>query len=457
MSRMEEFEILLAQCGQEVPGLEGTLDRAYAKRRKKKIRLALQSLGSFAACFALFVVLVNFSVPVASACSQIPGLRELAQAVTFSRSLSDALDNEFVQPIEQSQSSGSITAEIVALIVDQKQVNVFYRLDSPDHSMLVAEPDVRNSEGGYLHCALVNNTFDLENGELGSFTIDFLEDDVPSSLMCTLKVRSSSVSTETAPSASDRFPDSYGLTAPEALAEFRFLLELDPQFTAAAKIYSVNQVVEIDGQTFTIPEIEVYPTHLRLNVVEAEGNSAWIQDLDFYIETNTGIRFDTSSGISAHGSSRNPYVTSYRAESTYFYKAGELRLVITGAQFLDKDREKLHINLVTGESDPLPEGVSFQEAYREDDDWILSFRGGLEKGQPMYQIFTNRCYDSSGNLYEIMMWSSTYSDPYNMDQSTWFTESFPLKDYPYDEVWLSPYFTRNWIPEAPIEITIIME
>ena len=251
MNRKNEFEAMIEELNQPAPGLETTLDRAYKKKRKRTTKMIVRPLGGLAACFVVFVLLVNFCVPVAYACSRIPGLRELAEAVTFSRSLSDAVDNEFVQPMELKQSSNGITAEIVYLIVDQKQVNVFYRLHSDEHPMLIAEPDVNNSEGGYLRCGLLNNTFDLQNGELGSFTIDFLEEDVPGSLICTLQVRSSIVSMENAPPDTQQFPDIEDRKEPEYLAEFEFLLEFDPLFTAAGKFYPVNQTVDVNGQKIT--------------------------------------------------------------------------------------------------------------------------------------------------------------------------------------------------------------
>ena len=104
--------------------------------------MTVRSLGGLAACFAAFVLLVNYCVPVAYACSKVPVLRELAEAVTFSRSLTDAVENEYVQPMELSQTENGITAEIAYLIVDQKQVNVFYRLDSEKYDQLEAHPDV---------------------------------------------------------------------------------------------------------------------------------------------------------------------------------------------------------------------------------------------------------------------------------------------------------------------------
>lgn len=37
---------------------------------------------------------------------------------------------------------------------------------------------------------------------------------------------------------------------------------------------------------------------------------------------------------------------------------------------------------------------------------------------------------------------------------TFFVERFPLVDYPYDEVWLSPHFSYVWVAEDVIVITV---
>ena len=455
MNRMEEFNTLLAECEREIPELEGTLDRAYAKKRKKNIQIALRSLGSIAACFAIFVLLVNFCAPVAYACSRVPGLRELAEAVTFSRSLSDAVDNEFVQPMDLSQSANGITAEIAYLIVDQKQVNVFYRLSSEEYPILSADPDVYNSDGSDLHHGLVNYAFDLESGELGNFTIDFTQENVPDSLLCSLKVWASGVSTEEAEPVTEQFPDTEDIPEPAYLAEFEFLLEFDPLFTAAGKLYEVNQTVEIDGQKLTVTEVEVYPSNLRINVLESADNTAWIQTLEYYIETDSGIRFDSgSNGLIATGSGDNPYLTSYRAESTYFYNVEQLKIVITGAKFLEKSHETTYVNLVTGETGPLPQGAAFESALREGDDWIVSFRADWTEGIPMYQLFQHRYYDPEGNEYELNMWSGSFGEKDENGKFTYFLDTFPLKDYPYDEVWLTPMFSYRWTADTEIAITV---
>ena len=125
MNRRKEYDEWMAELEQTVPALDGTLMRAQKRRRRKKIILG--PILSVAAVFALFVLAVNCSATVAYACSRVPILKELAEAVTFSRSLTDAVENEYVQPLNLTQEENGVTASVEYLIVDQKQVNVFFR------------------------------------------------------------------------------------------------------------------------------------------------------------------------------------------------------------------------------------------------------------------------------------------------------------------------------------------
>lgn len=455
MSRMEEYQALLEELDRPVSGLDATLDRACRKRRKRNRRL-IRPLISAVACFVVFVLLVNFSGPVAYACSRVPVLRELAEAVKFSRSLSDAVDNEYVQPISLSETKNGITASVDYLIVDQKQVNVFFRLDSDVYPELKANSRVRCVDEA-LGFGVINNSFGARNGELRSISIDFVDDDVPDSLLLTLMVYSSGTTAEAeAPeSAADRMFSEDVYREPEYLAEFEFLLEFDPKFTAAGKVFPVNQTVEMDGQWITITDIEVYPTHLRVDVAESEENTAWLKDLDFYIETDYGMIFDpVSNGIIATGSDKTPSMVSYRADSTYFYEAKHLKLVITGAQWLDKDMERIYVNLTTGETGLLPEGVQLESAKKEGNGWRLSFRAEWEENTPMYQLFDHKFYDQDGNSHPINTSSADFGERDENGAFTYFREQFPLKNYTDDEVWLCPIFSHNWRAEDLIVITI---
>ena len=458
MNRKNEFEAMIEELNQPAPGLETTLDRAYKKKRKRTTQLIIRPVAGLAACFAIFVLLVNFCAPVAYACSQIPVLKELAEAVTFSRSLTDAVENEYVQPMELSQTDNGITAEVAYLIVDQKQVNVFYRLDSKKYESLEANPEILNSDGVRpASCSYHTTGFGAENGELRCLSIDFVDNDVPGSLRVKLNVYSNVVHPENVapnPVVDEIYSDN-PYKEPDYLAHFDFLLEFDPKFTAAGKVFPVNQTVMLEGQGITITDIEVYPTHMRVDIAESADNTAWLKNLEFYIETDWDMKFDpVSNGITATGSADSPSMVSYRADSSYFYESNHLQLVITGAQWLRKDMETTYLNLVTGEHGALPEGSEFDSARKHGDGWILKFQTAWEEGMPMYHLFGHEFYDADGNEYEINQWSSMYGDPDEEGNITYFYDEFPLLNYPYDEVWLSPQYSHNWVAEDQIVIPV---
>ena len=458
MNRNKEFEAMIQELNQPVSALEGTLDRAYKKKRKRTTHMIVRPVAGLAACFAIFVLLVNFCVPVAYACSRVPVLKELAEAVTFSKSLTDAVENEYVQPMEMSQTDNGITAEVAYLIVDQKQVNVFYRLTSDLYEELVADPDIYLEDGeSPASCGYHTNRYGVANGELCCLSIDFVEDNVPSSLIIQLEVYSNKIDLENmAPeTAADEIFSENAPMERDYLADFEFLLEFDPKFTAAGKVFPVNQTVMLEGQAITVADIEVYPTHMCVDIAESADNTAWLKGLEFYIETDWGMKFEAaSSGIISTGSGDSPSMVSYRADSSYFYEADHLKLVITGAQWLCKDMGTTYLNLVTGEHGELPEGAEFDSARKENGLWIVKFRAALEEDEPMYQLFGNKFYDADGNEYEINQWSSMYGEEDEEGNFTYFYDEFPLRNYPYDEVWLSPQYSHNWVAEDVIVITV---
>ena len=455
MNRAEEYEQLIQELEENAPSLDGSLEKA--RRRKNRKNLILRPLGSMAAAFAIFVLLVNYCAPVAYACSKVPVLRELAEAVTFSRSLSDAVENEFVQEVNQSQTKGDITCEVAYLIVDQKQVNIFYRLKSDTYHYLYADMDVQagdgSSAGGY---ASYSSRVAGESGTLLHEAIDFVDADVPDSLRLIFRVRDQGSLYVEEPAPEHSINDEPVETEPQYLEEFEFLLEFDPTFTAAGKIIEVDREVVLDGQTILVDRVEIYPTHLRLEVRDDPNNTAWLHDLEFTIQAEDGMVFSSEiSGITATGSPEegNKSMISYRAESSYFYDAEHLTLVITGAQWLDKSREKLYLNLTTGESDPMPEGVEFGSAERTENGWTVKLYCTREENEPMYQAFSFEFFDAEGNKYDINRWSTHQRLEEGFDETD-FEQEFPLRNYTCDEVWLSPVYTHKWTAEEPVVIEV---
>lgn len=452
MNRNEEYAALLAELEQVPEALEHTVEKALNRKNtsQRKRRLFGIPAGSLAACFLGFVLLVNLFPPFARACGTVPVLRELAKAVAWSPSLSAAVENEYVQPIGQSQTVNGITATVEYVIVDQKQLNIFFTLDSRDYDNLTGELPEFSPE---QPCSVIGCGTNNPPGTLLNYTLDYQDSDVPDSLTMTFGVTTwvKPERLEVAPVSSyeDEMLEPPEREDPDVLAEFTFTLEFDPQFTAQGEVIPVGRTFELDGQTMTITEAEVYPTHVRINVEGAPENTAWLEGLDFYLENERGERFDTiSNGVTATGSPDSPANTGFRLESPYFADSRHLTLHITGAVWLDRDMERVRLDLANQAAEKLPEGVVWESADRREGGWVLTFRTKQRRENSVHQVWAMAFYDEAGTLHEMLQRSSS------TDDSGYFTETVPLPGYTEDVVWLEPVYSRTVQLETPVTIPI---
>lgn len=449
MTRNEEYRRLLEQLDKTPASLEYTLQRAQAREKacRRKWRLLGVPVGSLAVCFTVFVLLVNLFPTFAYACGGVPVLRELAKAVAWSPSLSAAVENQYVQPVGMSQTENGITATVEYVIVDQKQVNIFFTLEG-EYDYLSAD---RLTLSPVQQCSILGADFRQPPGTLLRFTLDYGEGNVPDGFTMTFPVFGEYARENQAPAASERSYEEEMLSPKEEpeqeiLVEFTFDLHFDPTYTDQGEQISVQKDFALDGQTLTVTEAEVYPTHVRIHVIGAEENTAWLKGLEFYLEDEDGNRYEAiSSGIVASGDTDTPANVSFRLESTYFSRSEHLTLHITGAEWLDKARERVEIDLKNQTAPWLPEGVTLREAKEYPDGWTLQF--AVEKGirkQPFSMTF----YDEDGQSYEMGSQGFSVSDEEDS------TLHIPLPDYHEDRVWLEAHYSRFTQEAVPVSIPI---
>ena len=143
-----------------------------------------------------------------------------------------------------------------------------------------------------------------------------------------------------------------------------------------------------------------------------------------------------------------------------------MTLHITGAVWLDKDKERIRVDLISGTADRLPEDVALYSAERSGNGWIIQFSAPEEEEMHFRQLFSMTYYDAEGNEYSMDS-RSTMTEPYfegtlsgeEIDAHRAagegrFFEILPLENYPYDEVWLCPTFSRTAQAEVPVTIPI---
>ena len=300
MNRMDEYTALLAELEQTPEALNDTVSKALDRKNtlQKKRRFFGTSLGGLAACFATFVLLVNLSTPFARACGRIPLLADLAKAVSWSPSLSAAVENDYVQPLRLSQSQNGITARVEYLIVDRKQVDVFFSIRSDDYAHLDLDHPTLTVPGEQEGYASSFSSYGIENGDLMELRIDFMNRDVPDSLTMTFGVYDNKHLYENQkPPAQSNVAD-YGdellsddpKEQRKILATFTFELRFDTTYTEQGTVIDVGETFLLDGQSVTLTEAEIYPTHLRLNFDYDPANTAWLTELNFYLENERGVQ-----------------------------------------------------------------------------------------------------------------------------------------------------------------------
>lgn len=466
MTRNEEYETLLAELERAPAELEGTVERALKRENasRKKRRAFGVSAAGLAACFAAFVLLVNLSIPFARACGTVPLLRELAKAVAWSPSLSAAVENEYVQPIGQSQTENGVTVSVEYVIVDMKQLNVYYTLDSREYPQLEADCRVclPGAQGSY---GTSSGDFGTPNGQLRSIRVDFVESDLPETLELAVQVYAGRSSEEPAEPSTAQVGEDDPFAAPSGgepdyLAEFTFPLEFDPTFTAKGEVIPVNAVFTLDGCTVSIAEAEVYPTHMRLNFHTDPANDAWLTGLEFYMEDETGHQFQPNrNGLLSSGMTSGSDDSTVWLDSPYFSRGRHLTLHITGAEWLDKEAPLVRLDLAKETAENLPENIRFLKAEKLRGGWIVSFLAPLKEENWMYGLFSHTFWDEEGQEYDFSWESSRYGydDPVTgeyTDSDTVFTEEFPLPGLDGDVAYLEPLFNRVSTFEIPVAVSI---
>ena len=419
MDRKQEYDTLMQELRHTPPALEGTLDRALARRQARRRRL--RPLRSLAAAAAVFVLLVNVSTPFAQACSNIPVLGWLAQAVCFSHSLSSAVEHDWVQKVDQTQRDSGYTLTLENLIVDQKQIHLFYTLAWEDPACEYAMVYV-DSERLSPRPSVLSDSVNVPQ-DAGHIVLDYREEQVPDRLDLDLTVR----------------PNGDGSPA----ARFRFQITLDPSLTAVGQILPVEQWVELDGQQICVDRLEIYPTHARLMLRDSPDNTARLFSLLCRLEDETGRQYEREGGLSGFSDPDTGFLTELRLASPYFQQPERLTLRITGAVWQDPEEAEVTVDLAAGTAAGLPEEVQLTGVDEESDRTVLYFQYPAPPAL-LPQRFSWTCRSPEGEWQVTEGGSGTDTDT-GLE-----TEDLHLIGYPWDQVTL----TLNWTRFTPLDVSL---
>lgn len=473
MNRNDEFTELMKELEESVPEVGESIQKG--SRRKARKKFLYQPLMGLATVFLLFVLAVNLCAPVAEAVDKIPLLRDLAKAVKYSKSLKAAVEHDYAQEVYLTQTKDGVTVEITSMIVDKQELTVFYRIVSEQYDRLAAywavprTPEVNDkvvADGSHV---LNFGPEEIEeivylDEEMRYVTVKFHEvDRMPEKLpLCitTWDAENYAADVQTGLFSETNYMIGWEEQAERyQVADFTFELDLNLAQIPEPVIYEVNQTVELDGRSFTIEEIEVYPTYINMNLLAGRGLDASLEWLYFYLEDENGEIF-IANGAGYEG--KRQY--RVRAESPYFSEGKLTRIVITGARWSEQGKKATYINLKTGETSNLPEGVSLIELRSAGNTYDMVFEMPYMRGMdldiddpfgekhwiPPFALYN----DKEWNYYDgEERWKVERDEENNLIGESGIFE-VRLEDYPEEEVWLTNMYSSVWYAEEKVVIDI---
>ena len=373
MNRNEEYWALVAELGETPPALDGTVERARVRARKARAGRWLGiPAASLAGAVSAFILLVNCSMPFAMACRRVPFVRALAEAVAVDPSLKAAFENDYIQPVGQTRTADGVTLSVEYLIVDERQLNVFYTLGWDGENALEAQPALLAQDGEHLEgyaATWGSPGEELQEKDYRVATFYFVEGSLPDRLTLRFDVRDAgypkagqgAAESRAAP-ADGPWPEETPQDRPAAMASFDFPLTIDTGLIGPGRTVRAEQWIELDGQRLRVDGLSIDPN-----------NTAWLTGLDCYVADEKGNRYE-KGGVSFGSAEGEHFWPNYTLESPYFTGGEAFTLVITGCSWLDKDRTQVTLDLETGEADWLPEGLFVESIERRGEDVYLSLR-----------------------------------------------------------------------------------
>lgn len=478
MNRNEEYNALLRELEQVPPALDGTVDRARARlRRRRAGRWWGIPAASLAGVAAAFVLLVNYSMPFAQACSAVPVLRELMAAVAFSPSLKLAVEHNYAQYIGEEQTQNGVTLRLEYLILDQGQLQFFLKASGPWDSYQ-AHPTLTDGDGVPVEGNVVSSTLFDRDELVGAASVHVLSDSFrfPDVLRITFHLTGESHSGQAPANARD---DEEQETTPAYEGDFVFEVPLDASHLNEVISIPMGDWVEVDGQLLRFA-LDSYPTHGRLTVEEHPDNTTSLAGLDFYLEDDRGNRYEDnpSGSIGGLGNSR-------MCDTTFFSNPAHLTLHITRLDWLEPEKEWVTVDLERGVAlDPLPEGVKLAVNRTENSVIELAFLApsspsvnegataqfrmdsamlSLESTSELvfYQVGSGNYRSPDGEEHDFGGHSVMHTERlwYGTDAELTvpegcFVELYRLVGYEEDTVDIGLHFTRRNAPDTPISVTL---
>ncbi|MFD1031622.1 DUF4179 domain-containing protein [Metaplanococcus flavidus] len=323
--KLNDFKDRLQQIPLPLEAADGAiiqgLERAKREKMQKRVtrKRTLWSLAAVALLVLTLAATIRVSPAFANAVASIPGMEKFVELIQNDKGLNAVFENDYYQPIGESQTVGSATLTIDGVILDESGMNIFYTIQSAVEmeDIVIDTPVLENQQeiplGGisYNHPVTQEDSPKIYTDILG---FNFQEPMKFDSLDFILDLK---VTVD-----GEDFDFSMPFTVPE---------NVEPSVT-----YDMHQEVEVEGQKFSVEEVTVHPLRVGIKISFDPNNTKKIlQFEDMRLEDENGeVWGSILNGLSATGDIDEGEMIFY-LQSNYFEAPDELYLRINKMQAVD--------------------------------------------------------------------------------------------------------------------------
>lgn len=346
---------------------------AQVRREQKRKKQFMITTTSALLAFIIFICSVRLSPTIANYVAKIPGFEPIVEMISYNKGLKDIMQHEYYEEIGVMVTENNITATLVGVIADETSMLISYEVDAPfDLSKI-----------GLTKIDILQNGEPLDT----SHTYGWYTDEPTKHIEALINATSHEGFTY-----NDKNFDLVLHLDDENSTVITLPFELQ-QPIAPAKVYPIDQTIEVQQQKFTVNEVAISPLTTVIDITVDPTNSMRILALDDLklIDENGEEWSRIENGLTATGLLNDGKIRYYM-QSNYFRTPKELTLEIGEIHALPKGQDFIEVDFAK-------ERVLYQPKMV---DWQFSVQGKTVtveadhyEGEGRTLLFT--AYDQNGN------------------------------------------------------------
>ncbi|WP_173275148.1 DUF4179 domain-containing protein [Paenibacillus sp. NEAU-GSW1] len=370
--------------------------------RARRTMLSLRMTAALLSVVLLLTAFVRVSPAFAALLRDIPGFSGFVELIEGDKTLWSAINNEFVQPVNLSDSKNGYTLTVDGIMADDQRVVILFSGTGPGVSKNTEIKDYQFTD---------ENNKDIEAG-IASFSIPDDQDEPNTVMHDTLDIIMGE-----------------GIPVPQVI---KFKANLEGQwlsvdipvdhsrFEGMKETIAVNKSFEVSGIRFMVKELVVTPLQAKV-VMQTERNDLKRANnfIKLALVDEEGRRWETKGGS---GMSDDEERSIY-FQSAYFEKPKQLTLVADGLLLSDRNKQFV-INTTTGETLTTPDArITLTNVEQRQNSLGLTVklaRLSEHEGQYGYWFFDHGASfkDASGKVYKLLDRSGTQSSWHQTEKGT---------------------------------------